>query len=383
VRGSRGASTGRSPAAAVSAGGFADRAGSNWAELAAEIRGMAGVHMGRGESLAEHTTMRVGGPADLLVVVHEISALATLIRHVRSRGIRYLVLGRGSDVVVSDAGIRGLVILCRAEGCRIDGERLIADAGLPMAKAATVAQQAGLSGLEFGLAIPGTVGGAVWANAGAHGADVAAVLESVSVLRADGEEVLEPAASLGLGYRESRFKPAAEDWGAALVATQLGAAAGATQFAAAAGASAGATQPGATTGASVGSAYPDLILEATFRLATATPAEIRARLDEIRRWRRQHQPLSLPSAGSVFRNPPGDSAGRLIDACGLKGTRLGGAAISELHANFIVNEGGASATDIRRLAERARVAVAARFGVDLVYEVEFIGDWSNWHPEVQ
>ncbi len=125
----------------------------------------------------------------------------------------------------------------------------------------------------------------------------------------------------------------------------------------------------------------DVVLTATFRLAPADPAAIKVRLDEIRRWRREHQPLTQPSAGSVFRNPPGDSAGRLIDACGLRGTRFGGASISEKHANFIVNEGGATAADVRRLAERARTAVAEQFGVDLVYEIQFVGDWSGWRQE--
>jgi UDP-N-acetylmuramate dehydrogenase len=150
---------------------------SPWVSMAAEIRQVAGVRVGVGESLAEHTTMRVGGPADLLAVVYDLPALVVLVGMARSRGLPYVVLGRGSDLVVGDAGIRGLVILCRAEGCRIEDRLLIADAGLPLARAATIAQRAGLSGLEFGLAIPGTVGGAVWANAGAHGADVASVLE--------------------------------------------------------------------------------------------------------------------------------------------------------------------------------------------------------------
>jgi UDP-N-acetylmuramate dehydrogenase len=273
--------------------------------------------------------MRVGGPADALVVARDVGILVALVRGARAAGIPYLVLGRGSDIVVADGGFRGLAILSRAEGCRIDGSRLIAEAGLPLAKAATLSQRAGLSGLEFGLAIPGTVGGAVWANAGAHGADIAGVLESVTILRADGTQAEEPAAALGLSYRESRFKHAAGE----------------------------------------------LILTATFRLAPAEPAAIKARLDEIRSWRREHQPLTEPSAGSVFRNPPADSAGRLIDACGLKGVRLGGAAISEKHANFIVNDGGATATDIRCLAERARLAVSQKFGIELEYEIQFIGDW--------
>ena len=360
---------------------------STWAVLAAEIRGISGVHARLAEPLAGHTTMRVGGPADLFATVDDLPALVTLVQLARSRGIPHVVIGRGSDLVVSDAGFRGLVILCRAEACRIEDRRLTADAGLPLARAATLAQRAGLSGLEFGLAIPGTVGGAVWANAGAHGSDVAAILETATVLRADGRQVVEPAAALALAYRDSRFKHRAGEVGAA-------ASDGATAAGATAGADAGAdnaTAAGATAGADTGAdnataadamAWPELILDATFRLSPATPDEIRARLDEIRRWRREHQPLGLPSAGSVFRNPPDDSAGRLIDACGLKGLRVNGAAISEAHANFIVNAGGASASDVRRLAERARATVAERFGVDLVYEVQFMGDWSDWHPEV-
>jgi UDP-N-acetylmuramate dehydrogenase len=334
-------------------------AASGWAELAAEIRGLTGVRGRLYEPLARYTTMRVGGPADLLVAVDELPSLVRLVRLARSRGIPHVVLGRGSDLVVSDAGVRGMVILCRAESWRIEDRRLIADAGLPLARAATIAQRAGLAGLEFGLAIPGTVGGAVWANAGAHGSDVAAILESVTVLAETGEEVVEPAAALALAYRDSRFKHRRGTEGVE--------------------ASDGATTAGASAGATAGQ---EPILSATFRLSPAAPAQIRARLGEIRRWRREHQPLGLPSAGSVFRNPPGDSAGRLIDACGLKGTRLGGAAISEAHANFIVNEGGSSAADIRRLAELVRAAVAERFGVGLIYEVQFIGDWSGWHQEV-
>jgi UDP-N-acetylmuramate dehydrogenase len=315
------------------------------ADLAADLEKATGVHPLVTEPLADHTTMRVGGPADLVAVATDVAALAALVRFANHRQVPWVVLGRGSNVVVADAGLRGLVILNRAEGARFDGERLIAEAGLPLARAATLAQHAGLSGLEFGLAIPGTVGGAVWANAGAHGSDVAAVLESVAVLRPNGTEVVEPVAALGLAYRDSRLKH--------------------------------------PTGQGSGPARPtEVILSATFRLFRADPAAIKTRLQEIRRWRREHQPLSQPSAGSLFRNPPGDSAGRLIDACGLRGTRIGGAQISEKHANFIVNTGGATAADVRWLAERARVEVAARFGTELAYEVQFIGDWSEPQTEV-
>ena len=264
--------------------------------------------------------MRVGGPADLFATVHNAFELRALVRFARSRGLPHFVLGRGSDLVIADAGIRGLVIQDRAEGSRVDGERYIAEAGVPMARAATETQQAGLTGLEFGLAIPGTVGGAVWANAGAHDADVAAVLESARVLDAD-------------GTRGGRAGRGARRWPTATAASS--------------------TRAGTA-------AARDSSLDATFRLdARPTPTRSRRRLDEIRRWRQAHQPLGLPSAGSVFRNPAGDSAGRLIDAAGLKGHRIGGAVVSEKHANFIVNDQKGTAADVRRLGEHVRAESSA------------------------
>jgi UDP-N-acetylmuramate dehydrogenase len=309
----------------------------------AEIQRRIGVKTVRDEPLARFTTMRVGGPADLFVVAHNAFELRGLVRFARARAIRYTILGRGSNLVISDAGIRGLVIHVRAEASRVEGERYHADAGVPMARAATETQKAGLAGLEYGLAIPGTVGGATWANAGAHGSDTAQVLESATVLLADGSEVILPVDELGLAYRHSRFKAAASD-------------------------------PG-------GSGPGEIVLAAVFHLRPADPVEIRARLDDIRQWRRQHQPLGIPSAGSVFRNPPGDSAGRLVDALGLKGLRIGGASVSEKHANFIVNDRGGTAADVRHLAERVRTEVRAAHAIDLAYEVEFVGDWSAWTPE--
>jgi UDP-N-acetylmuramate dehydrogenase len=331
----------------------AEATAGGWAAHAAEIARIGGVRPRRDEPLDRHTTMRVGGPADLLAIAHDAVQLAALVRIAREAGVPYVVIGRGSNLVISDAGIRGLVILSRAEGLRVEGDRVIAEAGVLLARAATLAQRSGLSGLEFGLAIPGTVGGAVWANAGAHGSDVSAVLEWARVLRADGTEADEPAAALDLAYRESRLKRPAGQGSAASAAPASAAAASAAE----------------------------IVLEATFRLAPADPAAIKIRLDDIRRWRREHQPLGLPSAGSVFRNPPGDSAGRLVDAAGLKGSRVGGAVISDKHANFIVNDRHATAADIRRLAQNARTEVARRFGVELVYEVQFLGDWSDWGQE--
>jgi UDP-N-acetylmuramate dehydrogenase len=305
-----------------------------------DIQRRIGVKTSRDEPLARFTTMRVGGPADLFATVHNAHELRALVRFARTRDLPHLVLGRGSDVVIADAGVRGLVIQVRAEGSRVDGERYTAEAGVQMARAATESQRAGLTGLEFGLAIPGTVGGAVWANAGAHDADIAAVLESARVLATDGTETIVPAADLGLSYRDSRFKR---------------------------------DDPAAAAGGP-----RDVIVEATFRLAPADPDTIKARLDDIRHWRQAHQPLGLPSAGSVFRNPPGDSAGRLIEAAGLKGLRIGGAVVSEKHANFIVNDQKGTAADVRHLAERVGAEVLARHGVALALEIAFVGDWTGW-----
>ena len=300
--------------------------------IGSEIQRRVGVKTSRDEPLARFTTMRVGGPADLFATVHNLFELRALVRFARSRAIPHLVLGRGSDVVISDRGVRGLVIQDRAEGSRVDGTTYTADAGVPMARAATETQKAGLTGLEFGLAIPGTVGGAVWANAGAHESDLASVLASARVLDGEGRESVVPAADLGLAYRDSRFKHAREE----------------------------------------------LVLDATFDLEPADPDVIKGRLDDIRRWRQAHQPLGLPSAGSVFRNPDGDSAGRLIEAAGLKGSRIGGAVVSEKHANFIVNDQKGTAADVRHLGDKVRETVMAEHGVDLVYEIEFVGDWEGW-----
>ena len=302
-----------------------------------EIQRRLGIKTSRDEPLARFTTMRVGGPADLYAAPVNPFELRGLVRLARGREVPYTLLGRGSNVVIADAGVRGLLIHVRAQGYEIADGRLVADAGLPMAKAATVTADAGLSGLEFGLAIPGNVGGAVWANAGAHDSDVAAILESALILGADGSQASLPAAELGLAYRESRFKHALANGPA------------------------------------------EVIVAATFRLAPDDPAAIRGRLDEIRRWRQAHQPLGIPSAGSVFRNPAdGPSAGALVDGCGLKGRRIGGAVVSEKHANWILNDRGGSATDVRSLGELVQATVARETGVELVFEIQFMGDWSAW-----
>ncbi len=302
-------------------------------EAAREMERRLGLRAERDEPLAFHTTMRVGGPADLLVTVKDRFALRGIVRLATSRGWPLLVLGRGSNVVVSDRGVRGIVVLNRSAASEVDaasGEMRL-DSGVPMARAATLAADAGLTGMEFALAIPGNIGGAVWANAGAHGAEIADVLRSATILRPDGSEEEVAAASLAFSYRDSQLKHAA---GAGSV-----------------------------------------VLGASFALRHDEPALIKERLEEIRTWRREHQPLGVPSAGSVFRNPPGSlSAGALIEAVGLKGRNIGGAEISLLHANWILNRGGATANDVRALHDLCISEVQRSAGVHLESEIVFIGD---------
>ena len=307
-----------------------------WAErdeAAREMERRLGLRAERDEPLASHTTMRVGGPADLLVTVKDRFALRGIVRLATSRGWPLLVLGRGSNVVVSDRGVRGIVVLNRSAASEVDagsGEMRL-DSGVPMARAATLAADAGLTGMEFALAIPGNIGGAVWANAGAHGAEIADVLRSATILRPDGSEEEVAAAGLAFSYRDSQLKHAA---GAGSV-----------------------------------------VLGANFALRHDEPALIKERLEEIRTWRREHQPLGVPSAGSVFRNPPGSlSAGALIEAVGLKGRNIGGAEISLLHANWILNRGGATANDVRALHDLCISEVQRSAGVHLESEIVFIGD---------
>ena len=309
-----------------------------WAEAevaARELERRLSLKVLRNEPLAEHTTMRVGGPADLLVTLRDRFALRGLVRLAAARGWPLRILGRGSNVVVGDAGIRGIVALNRSAGYDVNqaAGTISFDSGVPMAKASTIAAEAGLTGLEFALAIPGNIGGAIWANAGAHGGEMAAITTSVTLLRADGTEVVIPVAEATFSYRESRFK-----------------------------------RPEGSG---------EVILGATVALTPGEPELIKSHLEEIRRWRREHQPLGIPSAGSVFRNPPGElSAGALIEAAGMKGVRIGGAEVSEMHANWILNRGGATAAEIRALHDACRDAVNAKSGITLATEIAFIGEFA-------
>jgi UDP-N-acetylmuramate dehydrogenase len=289
------------------------------------------VPLQRDAPLAPFTTLRVGGPADRLATPRDRDGLLAALRLGREAGVPTMVIGNGSDLVVADTGIRGLVIRNRANRVSLHDDLLSADSGTPMALLVKRCTAAGLAGLEFGISIPGTLGGAVWANAGAHGGEMAQIVASVEVWdpRDDAVRTL-GADGCRFGYRDSRFKHGHE-----------------------------------------------VVLSATLRLRHESPAEIAARVAAHQAQRQATQPLADQNAGSVFRNPPGDHAGRLIDAAGLKGMRVGSASVSTLHANFIVTDRAARAGDVRDLGDSVRAAVRDRFGVALEYEIEFVGDWTH------
>ncbi len=277
------------------------------------------------------TTLRVGGSADRLATPRSRDDLLAVLDLAREVDVPLFMLGNGSDLVVADAGIRGLVVRNRARGLEVDNERLSADSGTPMAMLVKRCITESLIGLEFGISIPGSLGGAVWANAGAHGLEMRDVVTEVEIHDPrDGATHVVSAAGCRFSYRESRFKHTAE-----------------------------------------------IVLGATMALARGERDEIAARVDEHQDQRRATQPLAEQNAGSVFRNPDGDHAGRLIEAAGLKGFRLGSAQVSTLHANFMVTDAGGQAADVRALGDHVRAVVVERFGVELQYEIEFVGDWAT------
>jgi UDP-N-acetylmuramate dehydrogenase len=288
-----------------------------------------GIELSADAPLAPLTTLRVGGSADRLGIAGTRDELLALLRLARDSSAPCFVVGNGSDLVVADAGIRGLVVRNRAREVAIRGDGLDADSGAPMAMLVKRCAADGLAGIEFGISIPGTLGGAVWANAGAHGGEMRDVVTGVEVWdpRDDSVRRMENEAC-EFSYRESRFKHS-----------------------------------------------PEVILAASLQLQRADPEGIAGRVAEHQAQRVATQPLADQNAGSVFRNPPGDHAGRLIDAAGLKGLRVGSASVSLMHANFIVTDRGGRATDVRALGERVRAAVRDRFGAELQFEIEFVGDW--------
>jgi UDP-N-acetylmuramate dehydrogenase len=279
--------------------------------------------------LAPLTSFRLGGPAALYVEAESQDDLAAVARIVRATGIPFVVIGKGSNILVSDRGFPG-VVLRLGRGFRWaarDGDRLSAGGSMPLPALAGVALSHSLAGLEFGVAIPASLGGSVRMNAGAHGRSLDEVVERIEVFDLDeGRRRDIPADRAGFRYR--------------------------------------------------GSSLPErgVVVGATVRLRPGDPADIRRLMDEAREWRRATQPLAEPNCGSVFTNPPGDHAARLVEAVGGKELSVGGARVSRKHANFIVAGPGSTARDVHRLITDLQARVRDRFDVELEPEVRFVGE---------
>lgn len=282
----------------------------------------------RGEPLAPHTSLRIGGPADFFLRVASEKDLLEAIQVARENELPVFVLGGGTNLLVADRGIRGVVLQNAWRESSVDGEIVTASSGTELAHVAAVAARSGIEGLEWMATVPGTVGGAVHGNAGAFGSETADVLIDAELVDMNGDTWTATVEDLVYAYRRSALQ-----------------------------------------------GTPIVCVRARFRGKGGDRANAVRRIKEMANERIKKQPLAQPNTGSIFRNPPGDFAGRLIEAAGLKGRAIGGATVSEKHANFIVNTSGATASDVRALMALIQQEVAKRFDVRLVPEVELVGDW--------
>jgi len=280
------------------------------------------------EPMSRHTSFKVGGPARFFVNVESTAELVLVIALCKHEDMPYAIIGRGSNLLVSDEGFDGVVIHIGDALSRsfIDDTTITAAAGISLGSLAMKAYESGLTGLEFAAGIPGSLGGAVIMNAGAYGGEMKDVITSVTVVGPEGKPFEIPAEEMDFGYRSSR---AAKE--------QL------------------------------------IVLSAKLQLAHGNKEEIKARMDELAAKRREKQPLEFPSAGSTFKRPEGNYAGALIEAAGLKGYSIGGAQVSEKHAGFVINKGGATAADIYSLCNYVREKVRESSGISLELEVKTLG----------
>ena len=277
------------------------------------------------EPMAKHTSFRIGGPAEVMAFPKNAQQLAEILKVSKMLDIKPAILGAGTNVLAPDGGIQGLVVCIKDElSCitRLDDTRIRVDAGASMTKAAVYAANAGLSGLEFAHGIPGSVGGGVYMNAGAYGGEIKDVCTSVEIMTLDGVLHTYTAAEMGFSYRHSRLEE-----------------------------------------------EQAIVVSATFALQPKPTEEIRNLMQELATKRKASQPLDKPSAGSAFKRPVGGYAAALIDSAGLKGYQVGGAAISEKHAGFAVNLGGATAADVKNLLSQVSDIVFEKSGIRLEPEV--------------
>jgi len=283
------------------------------------------------EPMAGHTTFRIGGPADCFVQLENEEQLKKVQRYLNLVGVPFFVLGNGSNLLVSDAGYRGVILQIGQKMSEIvvQGCHIVAKAGATMIQTARTAQEHGLAGLEFASGIPGTVGGGVVMNAGAYGGEMSQVVTSVTVVNSEGETMELDNETMEFGYRTSTIRHSSFT-----------------------------------------------VTEVTFCLKQGERETIRAKMEELAAKRREKQPLEYPSAGSTFKRPEGHYAGQLIMEAGFRGFRIGGAQVSEKHCGFVVNTGGATARDVRKVITEIRTRVKERFHVDLETEVVFLG-WED------
>jgi UDP-N-acetylmuramate dehydrogenase len=281
------------------------------------------------EPLASRTSFGIGGPADFFVEMGRPKAIEEVIDGCAERGIPYLLLGAGTNLLIADAGIEGLVLRVVNREHEVDGRTVRAGAGLKMMRLARIVADAGLRGFEFAIGVPGTVGGAVYQNAGCWGKELREVLVEVEGFMPTVGVSTWKLPDLHFGYRTSALREGALKGG--------------------------------------------LVVEATIQLERGDGEAAKALMAKLTRERGETQPIKTKNCGSVFQNPPGDSAGRLVQAAGLKGTREGNAVVSPMHGNFIVNEGGATAADVKRLIDRIQAEVRRRFNIELETEVEMVG----------
>lgn len=302
--------------------------------LAEELRLISGLKVRVDEPLARYTSIKVGGPADYFLELERRAALSQALHLLDRYGISFCILGKGSNVLVSDLGVRGAVLRLGGEFKQIEwqekeGEVLVTvGAAYPVTQLVREAVRRGYGGLEFAEGIPGSVGGALVMNAGAYGSEMEKIVVQVEGVTQKGGAVQWDRQEMIFSYRDSHLPPG-------IIVTQV-----------------------------------------RMRLLKDQAEEAARRLRELVSRRKESQPSGYPNSGSMFRNPPGDFAGRLIEAAGLKGKRIGRAEISQRHANFIVNLGGAKAQEVRSLMEIARLEVEKKFSVKLEPEVRLLGEWS-------
>ena len=294
------------------------------------LNGLSGFEVRCDEPMAQHTTFKIGGPADRFVVVHNEDALAHLMNGLHDAGLPYFVLGNGSNLLVADAGYRGVVVSLGGEFKTVvleeDGCTVRCGAGVMLSALCKFAEENELTGLEFAWGIPGSAGGAVYMNAGAYGGEMKDVIASASCVTAEGEKKVFQAEELDLSYRHSVF-----------------------------------------------SGGTNIVTSLRVRLQKGDPEEIRAKMADLIGRRRDKQPLEYPSAGSTFKRPVGYYAAALIEECGLKGASVGGAQVSRKHSGFVINTGGATAQDVLGLIAHVQQVVREKTGVSLETEVEFLG----------